>query len=331
MRASGARVRRRKTSVASKRAGVPAKANLDGMRELRLFGWARGARAGAEVVTLHCGGAPIAAPVWRVVRDDVNQALGEDGARLGFEIDLPPSLWPLRRDDSGAATLQVAVDGRLLQTQADALAAGRRCPARRRRRADLRPRPPAHVDRPRAAAPGGDRLSRGLVRGPARRARGNLAGRHAEPLAHLPALAPPFSARVESRQGLVLMGWALGASPGRERFELRCDGAIVAAPARAERRAATSRAQAAAAISRQASRLTYRVLYGRPWPRSATAATATARRRIPARGPRRHRSLGARRPPAHRAGTRGRHGATTPRVAGPGAHRRRRRPRAARR
>src|SRR5262249_24448301 len=102
------------------RSGRTLQANIDGITELRLFGWARGAGPDACEIELLCDGRPIAAPVWRADRADVDAALGAGEHPLGFEIDLPPSIWRDARD--AVARLQLRVDGDVLPRELEVAA-----------------------------------------------------------------------------------------------------------------------------------------------------------------------------------------------------------------
>jgi GT2 family glycosyltransferase/glycosyltransferase involved in cell wall biosynthesis len=214
-------------SVAGKRSGIAVQAHVEGVREFRAFGWARGAEAGAESVMLICGGEPIAAPAWRVQRTDVDAALGLTGMLLGFEVDLPPTLWRARTAD-GTVSLRIAIDGAPL---ADAFT--------------LAPRDIAALIDVAAATPDADRrrtlVQRALLHLQAvgtpialdarqRATLAEVAGPRPDPSAHASPLPPPFFAELESHDTLLLAGWALGAQPGRECFELLCGDALVPAP-----------------------------------------------------------------------------------------------------
>jgi GT2 family glycosyltransferase len=219
--------------VAGRRTGRPAQFHVDGIREFRIFGWARGLAAGAESIMLVCDGTPVAAPVRRVARADVDAVFGPGSDLPGFEIDIPPVAW-LARATQGSLAVQVVVDDvpvgapvRLAPQDIHALAALAAASADPGRRRALGERALLHL----RAAGGGlptDAPSRALL--------AEVAGPCADPLSARVSLAPPFSARLESTDTLLLTGWTLGAHPGRERFDLLCGGAVVPAAARRTRR-----------------------------------------------------------------------------------------------
>jgi hypothetical protein len=198
-------------------------ANVDGIREFRLFGWACGARPGEEEIVLLCGDDAgfVPAPVRRVPRPDAASALGVLGARLGFEIDVPPTVWARRGADDVVA-LQVGVDGQRLPVRftlappdIGALVDVAAQTADGDRRRTLIQRALYHL-RALGTAAGLDARQRATL--------AEVTGTNADPLADHPPLAPPFSAQMESSTTLLLTGWLLGAQPGAERLELLCDG-----------------------------------------------------------------------------------------------------------
>lgn len=78
---------------------------LEGMR---LIGWALDpATAGRERISLRCGGLLLDAPVRRLPRADVRQATGADTDMLGFELELPLSIWQAMAESGAGLQLLV--------------------------------------------------------------------------------------------------------------------------------------------------------------------------------------------------------------------------------
>jgi hypothetical protein len=74
-------------------------------------GWAWLEGAADEVITLHDDRGPVECSVIRIERNDVQAALGADRRRLGFEIEVPSTIWDA---DVDTIELRVCVDGRAL-------------------------------------------------------------------------------------------------------------------------------------------------------------------------------------------------------------------------
>ena len=89
----------------------PVRGGIDIIQELRIFGWAAGTRPGQERLALLADGHPVAAPVRRLARADVNGALGlGDDVLAGFEVDLPPAAWR-HAGRPGRLSIQLLADG----------------------------------------------------------------------------------------------------------------------------------------------------------------------------------------------------------------------------
>lgn len=78
-----------------------------------VHGWTRLACLEQELVALRCNGEPLDCSVIRVDRADVRQALKSDRRSLGFEIELPSTMWQRTAED-GSVSLSVHVAGRSL-------------------------------------------------------------------------------------------------------------------------------------------------------------------------------------------------------------------------
>ncbi len=200
-----------------------------------MFGWACGPIPGGEAIRLVCGDRSLAAPVWRVRRPDVDASLDVPDALLGFEIDLPPTIWR-ERSAAGEVALRVVVEGHTAGNEitlrcADIealidLAMQTEDMARRRAllaRARLHLRGLGWA----GAAASAPIPSLEPARAASSRADGALAATRTEPD------GPPFPVQLEALDSLVVGGWAVGARPGAEVFEwMRDDGVRIDAPAR---------------------------------------------------------------------------------------------------
>lgn len=76
-------------------------------------GWAALAGLSDEVISLRCNELPVECAVIRVEREDVQRALKSARNRLGFEIEIPATVWHLH-PGSGPLRLSVHVAGRML-------------------------------------------------------------------------------------------------------------------------------------------------------------------------------------------------------------------------
>ena len=82
---------------------------VERMQGMQLIGWALDpATPGRERITLRCGAALLEAPLRRKPRADVRQALDVAAEALGFELDLPVSVWRAMAESGGE--LQVLVN-----------------------------------------------------------------------------------------------------------------------------------------------------------------------------------------------------------------------------
>lgn len=79
-------------------------------RGLSLVGWAADKPQQRANIRLRVSDQTLAAPVRRVSRQDVAQALGRSDEMLGFEIEVPGTLWP-QKPGTEALDIQVLVDG----------------------------------------------------------------------------------------------------------------------------------------------------------------------------------------------------------------------------
>jgi hypothetical protein len=84
--------------------------HFEGWERLILQGWAMDAEAGGEVFALECNGQPVECFVVRTNRVDVSKALQVANEYLGFEIQIPASVWRLA-DVDGACRLSLRVNG----------------------------------------------------------------------------------------------------------------------------------------------------------------------------------------------------------------------------
>lgn len=81
-----------------------------------LHGWAWVESADDETVSLHCDGAPVECSVIRIERNDVRSALHTERSRLGFEIEVPATLWSATAGTRKLA-LTVRVAGAVLNAE----------------------------------------------------------------------------------------------------------------------------------------------------------------------------------------------------------------------
>ncbi len=87
---------------------MTARAHLERLSGLSLLGWAWSPEG--ALPELRVNGQPVEAAVVWLEREDVRQALGVSELRLGFEIELPATVWPLA-DAQGRCVLEVWVAG----------------------------------------------------------------------------------------------------------------------------------------------------------------------------------------------------------------------------
>jgi O-antigen biosynthesis protein len=81
--------------------------HLERLEGMHLVGWAcNSAAPGTERIVVMCGTVPVSAAVRRVSRADVARAMGVEELRLGFEVELPVSIWQ-QMADHGALWLEV--------------------------------------------------------------------------------------------------------------------------------------------------------------------------------------------------------------------------------
>jgi hypothetical protein len=205
------------------------KAHVERLEGLTVVGWARNPAADTvgERIELRLDGRPLPdAGVRRLDRADVAAALGCERRGLGFEIDLPASLWqPGAQPPRGR--IEVLVDGQPAAGRALALAG---LPLAGLVHATL------------ALQDDAERLA-GLSRLRAHVEQGALwplLDEHgAEALRRAPRLSggPVLRTSLEQAGPLRLRGWAADLVHGHERFELRCNGRLLdAQPVRLERR-----------------------------------------------------------------------------------------------
>jgi hypothetical protein len=79
-------------------------------------GWCWLSDSSEEAVTLHTSEGLLDCSVIRVERNDVQAALQSERRRLGFEIEIPATVWQSAADEQSVC-LMVRVDGRLLQAE----------------------------------------------------------------------------------------------------------------------------------------------------------------------------------------------------------------------
>ncbi|TDM09680.1 MAG: hypothetical protein C4K60_10755 [Ideonella sp. MAG2] len=84
-------------------------AQVETWRGLTLVGWAADKAQQRASIRLRVGDQTVAAPMRRVSRQDVAMALGRSDELLGFEIEVPGTLWP-ERAGTEAIDIQVLVD-----------------------------------------------------------------------------------------------------------------------------------------------------------------------------------------------------------------------------
>ncbi|HJV70920.1 glycosyltransferase family 2 protein [Ideonella sp.] len=80
-------------------------------------GWAWLACLPDEAIGLRCGGQPVDCAVIRIEREDVQRALNSPRRHLGFEIEIPATVWQHEAAAAGALQLSVHVAGRPLAAQ----------------------------------------------------------------------------------------------------------------------------------------------------------------------------------------------------------------------
>lgn len=95
--------------VAAPPAALPSVGHVEGWRGLSLVGWLADTPQAREPVRLRCGGQLFDVPVRRESRGDVASALGLSDDQVGFEIEVPGSLW---RDQPPGAVLSLQVEFR---------------------------------------------------------------------------------------------------------------------------------------------------------------------------------------------------------------------------
>lgn len=178
---------------------------LERIQGASLIGWALDpAEPGTEHIGLRCGSTRIDATVHRVAREDVRRSFQVEALALGFEIELPLSIWQTLA--STTEPLQVLVNGQVLPHT-----------ALRPTEADLNYR----LQQLALAAPSAQRdRQTELLQAHLAQAR----QRQAPPVLGRAAAGPSglVSANVERWRGLVLCGWAADTPAQRAPVLLRC-------------------------------------------------------------------------------------------------------------
>ncbi|HEX5687770.1 MAG TPA: glycosyltransferase [Ideonella sp.] len=186
-------------------APTPARLVVERLSGIAVVGWAFDPQApGQEALYLVCGEQTFAAPVRRQQRMDVCRAVGAGEAlALGFEIDLPLSIWPALGQAGAALGVRIGENGAIVKSPAQPTAAGLRSwmatlaqsPDVQRAQAEQAALAP-HLEQAVLWGDGG-----------------------AVPKAPPPA---PVSCNVEGWQGLALGGWLADSPEAREPLRLRC-------------------------------------------------------------------------------------------------------------
>ncbi|HEX5687243.1 MAG TPA: glycosyltransferase family 2 protein [Ideonella sp.] len=97
--------------------GARLRGHIESIENAVVRGWACLDGLEDEAIRLVCNGRPVDCAVIRVERDDVQRALQSDRRRLGFEVEIPATVWAAAPGDQNALSLVVLVAGRRLQEQ----------------------------------------------------------------------------------------------------------------------------------------------------------------------------------------------------------------------